>query len=231
MMESKEYELLYDKCGLEIGGPTRRYEGIFKLYDNIKSMDGVNFSSETIWEGAITEGDTFKYGNGRIGRQYICEATDMNMIESNKYDFVLSCNNLEHIANPLKAISECLRVLKLGGLLLLMLPNKDSNFDHKRSVTKMKHLMDDYDNSVGEDDLSHLGEELLYHDLPMTPECGDRNFFMERSLNNFENRCLHHHVFDMNLLEEIFNYFKIEVVIRECIPSDFIILGRKVADI
>jgi SAM-dependent methyltransferase len=227
MFESKEYELLHGKNGLEIGGPTFRYGGILDLYKKVKSLDGVNFSTQTIWEGTIIEGQTFKYREGVLGYQYICESTDLNKIKSNKYDFVLSCNSLEHIANPLKAVKEWLRIIKKGGLILLILPDKESNFDHKRKITKFKHLLDDYENDIGEDDLSHLGEELLYHDLPMTPECGDLEFFMRRSLKNYKNRCLHQHVFDMDLLELIFKMFEIEIVKEDHIPSDFIILGRK----
>ena len=227
MFESQEYAELHNKIGLEIGGPTFRYAGILDLYKKVKTLDGVNFSSNTIWEGDIIEGQTFKFREGTLGYQYICESIDLNKIESNKYDFVLSCNSLEHTANPLKAVGEWLRVTKKGGLMLLILPNKDSNFDHKRQVTKFSHLLYDYANNTGEDDLTHLGDELLNHDLPMTPECGNLEFFMHRSLKNFENRCLHHHVFDMESLRRIFKMFKIKIVKEDNIPSDFIILGRK----
>jgi len=227
MLEAKEYDLLRDKCGLEVGGASYFFNGgTLRTYEIVKSLDCVNFASKTIWEGELIEGDTFVVC-GKRGHQYINEATDMNKIESGKYDFVLCCNALEHIANPMKAITEFLRVLKPDGLLLLVLPAKDSNFDHKREFTKFKHLLYDLVSDTGEDDLSHLGEELLLHDLPMTPECGDRNFFMERSLKNFENRCLHQHVFSLELLTEIYEYFKIEIIRTDRTPSDYVILGRK----
>lgn len=224
--------MLYGKCGIEIGGPSTFFDGrVLDIYKNAKSIDGANFSSHTIWEGDIIEGDTFKAGD-KIGHQYICDATNLNKIESEKYDFVMSSNAFEHIANPLKALCEFLRILKPDGILLLVLPNKDTpNFDHNRSITKMQHLIDDFRNNVLEDDLTHLGEELLLHDLPMTPECGDRNFFMERSLMNFENRCLHQHVFDMDLLEHVFKYFSLNIIQQDTLPStvsgDFIIMGSK----
>lgn len=228
----EEYKILYGKNGIEIGGPSTFFGGrVLDIYNNAKSIDGANFSTHTIWEGDIIEGETFKAGD-KTGHQYICDATRLNKIESEKYDFVMSSNAFEHIANPLKALCEFLRILKPKGILLLVLPNKDTpNFDHRRSITKMQHLIDDFRNDVLEDDLTHLGEELLLHDLPMTPECGDRNFFMERSLRNFENRCLHQHVFDMDLLEQIFNYFSLSIIRQDTLSStvsgDYIIMGSK----
>lgn len=221
----KKIELLYGKKGIEIGGPSLRYAEILKLYDNIKSLDGVNFSAETIWEGKITEGKTYKYGN-RVGGQYIFEATDLK-IESEKYDFILSCNNLEHIANPLKAIKEWLRVIKKNGLIFLVLPKKESNFDHKRKVTTIEHLKSDFKHNISERDLSHLDEILFLHDLPRDPWAGNMENFKKRSFDNFKNRCLHQHIFDMELLKRIFDYFNIEILDEETIPTDYFILGKK----
>ena len=54
------------------------------------------------------------------------------------------------------------------------------------------------------------------HDYSMTPDIIDKAFMKARSLNNFENRCLHHHVFNVELLKEIFQHFEIEFM-----SSDF----------
>ena len=221
----KNTELLYGKYGLEVGGPSLRYTEILTLYDNV-TLDGVNFALETIWEGKLSEGENYKYGI-KIGHQYILEATDLWGIESGKYDFVLSCNNLEHIANPLKAVKEWLRVIKPGGMIYLVLPKKESNFDHNRGVTKMDHLKSDYKNNISERDLSHMDEILLLHDLPLDPWAGDRDNFVKRSHHNFLNRCLHQHIFDMELLEQIFKFFDIEILDKETIPTDYFILGKK----
>ena len=164
---------------------------------------------------------------GRKGYQYICDATNLDRIESGKYNFVLSCNNLEHVANPLKALTEWLRIIKPEGLILLVLPDKESNFDHKRRITSMEHLVNDFENNTSEEDLTHLDEILTLHDLSMDPPAGDFEDFKKRSINNFQNRCLHHHVFDMDLLKQIFRYFNIELLLNDCTKTDFIVLGRK----
>lgn len=224
----KLYKKLFrNKCGIEIGGPSSFFSKEIDIYRIIKSLDGVNFSSFTIWEGKIIQGLNFKFGKQRYGFQYICDAVSLDCIESSKYDFVLSCNSLEHIANPLKALSEMLRVTKPDGCLFLVLPNKESNFDHAREVTSFEHLLEDYNNNVSEDDLTHLDEILKLHDLSMDPPAGDFENFRERSVNNFQNRCLHHHVFDLNLINQIFEYFNIDLLASNCTKSDFVVLGKK----
>ncbi len=44
------------------------------------------------------------------GIQYVRDATDLHGIPDEKYDFVVASHALEHIANPLRAVSEWTRV-------------------------------------------------------------------------------------------------------------------------
>ena len=218
------------KNGLEIGGPSNYFneDNILPIYSVIKGLDGVNFSTNTIWEGSLTAGETFRYDNfKKSGHQYICDAVDLNMISSEKYDFVISCNNLEHIANPFKAMHEWLRVTKSGGLVFLVLPNKRINFDHKRSVTSFDHLVSDYNSDMREDDMTHIDEILKTHDLFLDPLAGSLEKFRERALRNYENRALHQHVFDLALLKKIYDYFNIEIITSASTFTDHYILGRK----
>jgi len=175
----------------------------------------------------MSEGLTFKYDRTKVGYQYICDAVDLSLIPSCKYDFIISCNNLEHIANPLKAINEWLRVLKSDSLLLLVVPNNKINFDHKRKITTFKHLISDLEANIGENDLTHLDEILELHDLFLDPKAGSFASFKERAMNNHENRALHHHVFDMNLLTELCAHFNVEILLKETTITDHFILGCK----
>ena len=196
------------KFGVEIGGPSEFFNYTIPIYKVIAGLDNVNFSSKTMWEGTIKEGSTYNYFNNKYGSQFISEASDLNYIKSNYYDFLISSNCLEHIANPIKAIEEWLRITKSGGYLLLILPNKSSNFDHRRQVTTFEHLISDYNNNIMENDLTHLDEILRLHDLTLDKAAGNLEKFKKRSLDNFSNRGLHHHVYDEILLKEIFEYFK-----------------------
>lgn len=216
-----------NKRGLEIGGPSALFMTSLPLYQVVDSLDGVNFSNQTVWEGVIEAGQSFNYLGNKKGFQYISEATDLSFIKSATYDFLLSSNCLEHIANPLRAIEEWKRVLKSGSALVLVLPNKDSNFDHKRPVTEFQHLLDDLSNDISEHDLTHLDEILALHDLSMDPPAGNLAEFTSRSMDNFNNRTLHHHVFDISLIEMMLDYAGFEIVDTCTTHDDFLALALK----
>lgn len=221
-------QLFANKSGLEVGGPSRIFQnaGFVPLYKLVKELDGCNFSSTTIWEGSIENGEKYNYYRNKKGIQFVSEATDLSIISSLKYEFVISSNCLEHVANPLKAVEEWIRVLKKDGVLLLVLPNKDYCFDHNRPITEFSHLLDDYHNNITEKDLTHLNEILELHDLKKDKEAGSLEQFKKRSLNNFENRALHQHIFDVEVLKEIFRYFKLDVLYTYE-GHEHIIIGKK----
>ena len=196
-----------NKQGLEIGGPSALFNdaGYLPIYNIVKSLDGVNFSNSTLWEGKLQEGNHFRFAN-RVGFQYIAEGSSMFAIKDSSYDFIISSNNLEHIANPIKAVFEWKRIIKENGILLIILPNKKSNFDHKRPYTTFDHLLSDYQNNVGETDATHLQEILALHDLKMDPQAGSFEDFKNRCVNNYKHRGMHHHIFDGNLINEMLHY-------------------------
>jgi SAM-dependent methyltransferase len=219
-------EILRGKVGVEIGGPSIFFKYIVPVYPIILGLDGVNFSEKTMWEGAICSGKNFKYYKGSTGFQYISEATDLGLIKANSYEFLLSSNCLEHVANPLKALEEWVRIVSPGGYILLLLPNKMNNFDHRRPATSFDHILQDYEKGITEKDLTHLPEILELHDLSLDPMAGNYEDFKNRSLDNFSNRGLHHHVFDMTVIRMMFDFFKIEIIQNEMTSSDYIFMGR-----
>lgn len=215
------------KNGIEIGGPSVLFKTTLPIYQIINSLDGVNFSHSTVWEGSIKAGLNFNFFKGKSGSQFISDGTDLSQIPSNSYDFLLSSNCLEHIANPIKALHEWKRILKKDGALLLILPNKESNFDRKRSVTTFEHILNDFNNNTSEYDLTHLDEILELHDLSMDPPAGSFDKFKSRSLDNFNNRTLHHHVFDINLMRNMFNFLKMEIIQENTTDKDLLMLAIK----
>lgn len=213
------------KHGVEIGGPSVLFKTALPIYQNVASLDGINFSNSTVWEGNLEAGMKFKAFKNLAGHQYISDGTSLSEIADGKYEFVLSSNCLEHIANPLKALTEWKRILCADGVLILVLPNKHSNFDRNRPVTSFQHLLDDYQTDISEHDLTHLDEILKLHDLSLDPPAGDLETFRARSLKNFENRTLHHHVFDLALMTEMMNFLNMEVVHQNTTKIDHLIIA------
>jgi SAM-dependent methyltransferase len=219
--------LLRDKSGLEIGGPSNLFRTILPIYKDVGHLDGINFAATTIWSGGSKVSKEFNYYGNRYGSEFICEATELKGIKSSNYDFILSSNCLEHIANPLQALREWRRVLRPGGLIVLVVPRKCNNFDRRREITSFAHLIDDFKCNVDETDLTHLDEILRLHDLALDPAAGSYEEFKLRSLDNFKNRCLHHHVFDMNLANKVLEHAEFKMLNAFVTDSDICLLGQK----
>lgn len=222
---------LHHKRGIEIGGPSRIFgdNGYIPIYTVIESLDGCNFSNTTLWEGEINKEMKYNYAEGKNGKQFISEATELSHISDKTYDFIISSHCLEHVANPLKAVAEWLRIVKDEGYFLLVLPNKEYCFDRKRPFTPFEHLLADYKNNTQEDDLTHLEEIMQLHDLSMDKPAGTPKQFRERSLKNFEIRGLHHHVFSIETLKNILEFFNVEVILTHK-DENLILFGKKQSD-
>ena len=201
--------ITHNKFGVEIGGPSFLANTIYE-YSN--SMDNIIFSKNTVWSNHT---DIYNYYKNKTGKVIINDAVNISQVNNDYYDFLFSSHSLEHIANPLKAIKEWLRIIKNDGHVIIIVPEKSCCFDHKRNYSKFSTLLLQYEKNVGEDDLSTLPEILLNHDLSMDGPAGDFASFTKRSLDNFNNRCLHHYVYNDELLLEICYYFNCKFIYNE----------------
>ena len=184
---TREYrESLQGMRCLEIGGPSDilGFGGPFPIYSCLGEIDNCNFAEQTIWSSEAV----------RYSRTFVVEGSALE-IPAGTYDCVIASHCLEHMANPIKALHEWKRVLRAGGVLLLILPHRDYTFDWRRPVTTIEHMKQDFNRGTPESDLSHLDEILALHDLSRDPGAGTAEQFCQRSLNNAQFRALHHHVF------------------------------------
>jgi len=227
-------QLVKEQHGLEIGGPSPLFmrKGDLPIYPHIARLDNCNFNHNTIWEDNLTEGFTFKYDKDRpAGYQHVSEATDLNGIPAGTFNFVLSSHAIEHTANPMGAIREWLRVLQPDGKLLLVTPHLEGTFDHRRPITDLKHLIEDDQRKIGEDDMTHLPEILKFYDLDRDWEMPDFESFKKRCERNLELRCLHHHVFDTRLVVDMLDYLGLQLLDVEAIrPFHIIVAARKLPE-
>ncbi len=206
--------------GIEIGGPSSFFnvKGGMPVYLFASQIDGVNFSDDTVWEGHIKRGKNYNYFNNKKGYQYIAEATDLSEIPSDTYEFVLSCHSLEHVANPLKAIYEWKRILKKGGKLILVLPEKGNTFDNNRPFTSLQHLLTDFNNNIGEGDRTHFDEIISLHNYGRDTGTASVEDFKARLLDNSTNRCAHHHVFSLDVVAQMLSYCGFSIEHQQQLP-------------
>lgn len=189
----------------EIGGPSRFFKKNIPIYQVAAKIAGVNFSEKTTWEENIKAGNTYNYFANKYGEQFICEASNLRL--NKKYNVILSSNCLEYIANPIRAISNWLDHLNDDGVLFLVLPKKESNFDWRRPNTGFDHVLKDYKNNIEEDDLTHLDEIIKLHDFNKDVGLANKNEKINIFKENLKYRQIHHHIFNLELLFEIGKYF------------------------
>lgn len=222
-------EILRNKKGLEIGGPSPSlsHQGFLPVYDVLKELDGCNFGKETVWEGKLQEGSNYRWGNN-IGKQFIADGSDLAFIESGSYDVILSCHSIEHFANPIKALNEWKRILSEEGLLLLVVPHKDQTFDRNRPVTKLSHLIEDFEKETSENDSTHFDEVIQLHDITLDFGVKSKEELATRTYKNIENRCVHHHVFNTPLVVQLADYLNMQILqVEHFNPFNIVVLLQK----
>lgn len=215
---------------IEIGGPSALFSrsGPFPAYRLVERLDNVNFSDNTFWS-RIEGGENFAYDAEKpLGTQFICDAIDLSQVGNGLYDLLLSSHCIEHIANPIAAIREWNRVLKPGGHMVLVAPDKRYTYDRLRPVTSLEHLREDFQKRVGEDDRTHFKEIMSLHDLSNDGTGVSYEQHVRRTMENFSNRMAHHHVFDLELLASIATESGLVPVSTDCFrPYHLLVIARK----
>ena len=95
---------------------------------------GMGYGSEILSQGSLDDyqgidysADAVAYAKeyyGHLGAFTQMDAHQLNF-EDNAFDWVISSENLEHLADPEKALEEKARVLKPDGIALIGTPNKE----------------------------------------------------------------------------------------------------------
>lgn len=175
----------------EFGGPSPLFEDYYKVFPNI---DGYNLFENNYWQKEFKE--TYK-GSGKQFNQDI-----VNIQTETKYDLILCSHIIEHIANPILALRRWSKILNENGLILPIIPDKSQMFDCRRPLTGMNHLAMDYFNRVEESDETHIKEAI---ELFENNGGYDYENYVKSSKDNFKYRAIHHHCFDIRLVERMFS--------------------------
>lgn len=77
-------------------------------------------------------------------------------IATESQDFVICSHVLEHLAEPIGFIAEIHRVLRLGGVALVLLPDRRRTFDCHQDPTPLEHLVAEHRDGVTAVDDAHI---------------------------------------------------------------------------
>ena len=226
---AKSYALIEpfvsNKTGLEIGGPSPIFgkRKLIPVYDRCVRIDNCNFASRTIWDSPANSNENAVL----YEHKFVADGADVGLLGGRNYDFVLASHVLEHVANPLRALTQWRSVLHPKGMMLVIVPDKDGTFDHRRPFTSLEHIENDFANAVPESDLSHMEEILALHDLALDPHAGTPVQFRQRCRQNFTVRAMHHHVFCPDVLRKMFLQLGMQVLdISKEKPYHILVVAR-----
>jgi SAM-dependent methyltransferase len=215
---------------LEVGGPSALFRtgGLLPVYPLLTSVDGLQAQkAHVLWHGELSEGGYETGEPGIEGRLWLGEGGDLGFLDGDSYDAVISSHVLEHLANPIGALSEWLRVLRPGGHMLIVLPHKEGCADHRRATTSVDHMVRDAKAATSEDDMTHAEEVIALHDLARDPAAGGREALRERGRANPENRAMHHHCFTTRSALRLLDHVGLELLAVESRwPHDIYVLTR-----
>ncbi len=222
------FSLVTGRKGLEIGGPssTFRRPWFLPIYKKVESLDDCDFQQKTTWASHEQE-YCFDKRKPR-GRMYFSEGSELKGVSDRQYDFLLSSHNLEHLANPIKALKEWQRVVKPDGYFVIVLPYHAWTFDHRRRPTALQHMVEDYERNVGEDDLTHVDETFEICREPNFSEADDEKL-RRLLMNNFSHRMMHHHVFDEFNSQQLLEAAGLKVLAAEPYPPIHLFLIAQAA--
>lgn len=132
-------------------------------------------------------------------------------------DFVIASHVLEHLANPIAMLVDCFRVLRPGGLVVLLVPDRHKTFDRERSPTPLAHLVDEYRRDVREVDDAHILDFMVGTSRALgdtrdtalfTPELMAAEIALHRQ------RSVHAHVWNLHEFDELLTYTTSELGLR-----------------
>jgi SAM-dependent methyltransferase len=98
-------------------------------------------------------------------------------------DFVIASHVLEHLAAPIHALAEMLRVVKPGGAIILVLPDRRMTFDSERDPTPLEHLVREHNLQVRTVSDEHLLDFVVGTRTSMNPSPEDLEWHRRRSVH------------------------------------------------
>ena len=110
-----------------------------------------------------------------------------------------------------------------------MLPDKNHTFDENRPITTFEHLVKDFENGTGESDTTHFAEVINLHNIEKDGGIETQQELIERTNNNYINRCVHHHVFNFDLIKQMLQYSGFSIQFQQWVaPFHLVTIAQKI---
>jgi SAM-dependent methyltransferase len=157
--------------------------------------------------------DCFReFGHAACRADYYGQATALPF-HDHSLDYVASSHVLEHVANPVAALAEWYRVLRPGGIIYLVVPDRRHTWEHGRPVTAVEHLLADFTAHTTACDATHIDEFVQTADWnqfsPETPadavpaKKAEYARGMHEAVARGEDINIHFHTFEANMVRAL----------------------------
>lgn len=146
--------------------------------------------------------DRFRdYAGARCLADYYGDATALPF-RDNSLDYVATSHVLEHTPNPVLALAEWYRVLRPGGIIYCLVPDRRCTWDHARPLTAVAHMLEDFERGTSVNDGTHIDDFVDGVDWstysPATPaaDVPARKTEMKKLYHGASEINIHFHVFE-----------------------------------
>lgn len=137
-----------------------------------------------------------------VDADIIGDAQTLSNISKDKYDFLIAAHVIEHMKNPLGAVEAWTRVVKPGGLVYIIVPDKRITFDKQRVRTNLEHMILDYREPSNERDYEHFLDYATHvHDKSGIEAIAEADRLLA------EDYSIHFHVFLPNDIKRLLVWF------------------------
>ncbi len=142
------------------------------------------------------------------------DAERLSGLADGSQDFVIASHVIEHLANPLAMLVDIHRVLRTGGLLVLLVPDRHRTFDRNRDPTPLGHLVDEYERDVREVDDAHITEYVIAtrdhgHETGAPSQLPDD--LTAENIALHRRRSVHAHVWDVDEFRQVLDFISDEL--------------------
>ncbi len=128
--------------GIEIGALDLPIPGIHPIYvDRATSFAGKSTTADVIADAA-----QLPFAAGAL-------------------DYVASSHLLEHLPDPVRALVEWHRVVRAGGWIYLVVPDRRYTFDRQRECTPVEHMLSDFEAGADGRDTTHFEDYAMKREL------------------------------------------------------------------
>lgn len=120
---------------------------------------------------------------GRVDVLADLDRDGLSAFRDSSLDFVIASHVIEHLAAPIWGLSEMVRVVRPGGYVVLVLPDRRFTFDKERDGTPVEHLIREHKAGVREIDDLHIREFLTKTGGPASPTDEELTLHRARSVH------------------------------------------------